>query len=103
MGNQSRRTVLAEKLAGHELVSAQEGVAAEAIHWGFGALTGAAYGALAEYYPRRTSKDGAGFGMALSSLTHETALPAMGLAADRRNRRRGSGPARWPRMWCMAW
>ena len=56
--------------------------AAEAIHWGFGALTGAAYGALVEYYPAATAKDGAGFGMALSSLTHETLLPAMGLAAE---------------------
>src|ERR1700720_4148537 len=64
--------VLAEKLAGHELVGTQKEVATEAIHWGFGALTGAAYGALAEYYPAATAKDGAGFGMALSSLTHGT-------------------------------
>ena len=74
--------VLGEKLAGHELVGTQKEVAVEAIHWGFGALTGAAYGALAEYYPAATAKDGAGFGMALSSLTHGTVLPAMGLAAE---------------------
>lgn len=73
--------VLAEKLAGHELTPAQEAAAAETIHWGFGALTGAAYGALAEFYPAATAKDGAGFGMALASLTHEGALPAMGLSA----------------------
>jgi putative membrane protein len=73
--------VLAEKAAGHELVATQKEVAAEAIHWGFGALTGAAYGALVEYYPAATAKDGATFGMALSSLTHGTVLPAMGLAA----------------------
>ena len=53
----------------------------ETIHWGFGALTGAAYGALAEFYPAATAKDGAGFGMALASLTHEGVLPAMGLSA----------------------
>jgi putative membrane protein len=69
-------------LAGHELVGTQKEVATEAIHWGFGALTGAAYGALAEYYPAATAKDGAGFGMALSSLTHGTVLPAMGLSAE---------------------
>ena len=74
--------VLAENFAGHELVGPQKEVATEAIHWGFGALTGAAYGALVEYYPAANAKDGAGFGMALSSLTHGTVLPAMGLAAE---------------------
>jgi putative membrane protein len=74
--------VLAEKVAGHELVGTQKEVAVESIHWGFGALTGAAYGALVEFYPAATAKDGAGFGMALSSLTHGTVLPAMGLAAE---------------------
>jgi putative membrane protein len=73
--------VLAEKVAGHELARTQKEVATEAIHWGFGALTGAAYGALVEYYPAATAKDGAGFGMALSSLTHGSMLPAMGLGA----------------------
>jgi putative membrane protein len=73
--------MLAERVAGHELVGPQKEVATEAIHWGFGALTGAAYGAVAEFYPAATAKDGAGFGMALSSLTHGTMLPAMGLAA----------------------
>jgi putative membrane protein len=34
-----------------------------------------------EYYPAATVRDGAGFGMALSSLTQGTVLPAMGLAA----------------------
>jgi len=74
--------VLAEKLAGHELTGMEKTVAVEAIHWGFGALTGAAYGALAEYYPAATAKEGASFGLALATLTHETALPAMGLSAE---------------------
>src|ERR1700744_1880913 len=73
---------LAERIAGHELVGTQKEVATETIHWGFGALTGAAYGALVEYYPAANAKDGAGFGMALSSLTHGTALPAMGLSPE---------------------
>ncbi len=73
--------VLAEKIAGHPLRGTEKKVAVEAIHWGFGALTGVAYGALAEYYPAATAKDGASFGLALAALTHETALPAMGLAA----------------------
>jgi putative membrane protein len=74
--------VLAEKVAGHELAGKQKEVATETIHWGFGALTGAAYGALVEFYPAANAKDGAGFGMALSSLTHGTVLPAMGLSAE---------------------
>jgi putative membrane protein len=73
--------VLAEKIAGHELAVMQKTAAAESIHWGFGALAGAAYGGVVEYFPAATSKDGAAFGMALSSLTHGTALPAMGLSA----------------------
>lgn len=74
--------VLAEKIAGHPLHGTEKTMAVEAIHWGFGALTGAAYGALAEYYPAATAKDGASFGLALATLTHETALPALGLAAE---------------------
>ncbi|NYF90868.1 DUF1440 domain-containing protein [Tunturiibacter empetritectus] len=74
--------VLAEKIAGHRLEGAKKLAAMETIHWSFGALTGAAYGALAEYYPQATAKDGAGFGMALTSLTHGTALPALGLSAE---------------------
>ncbi len=77
--------VLAERISGefgHHLSSGEKTVATEAIHWGFGALTGAAYGALAEYFPAATAKEGASFGLALATLTHETALPAMGLAAE---------------------
>jgi putative membrane protein len=81
-GEREPPTLLAERVAGHELTAPQKEIAIETIHWGFGALTGAAYGALAEYYPAATAKDGAGFGMALSSLTHGTVLPAMGSSAE---------------------
>jgi putative membrane protein len=60
----------------------QSYAAAETLHWGFGAAVGAAYGGLAEYFPAATDKDGASFGIALATLTHEAALPAMGLAAS---------------------
>jgi putative membrane protein len=71
---------LAEKIAGHHLNRETRESAGQAIHWGFGAAVGAAYGALAEYYPAVTSKEGATFGLTLMSLTHETSLPAMELA-----------------------
>lgn len=74
--------VLAEKLAGHTLSTTQKVVAAESIHWAFGALAGAAYGGLAEYFPAATQKEGASFGLALATLAHENALPAFGLSAD---------------------
>lgn len=74
--------VLAEKLAGHELDAETRAVASKTIHWSLGALAGAAYGALAEYYPAATAKEGASFGLALVTLTHENALPAIGLSAE---------------------
>ena len=85
--------VLAEKIAGHELTGTSKTVAAESIHWVFGATAGAAYGALAEFYPIATGREGANFGMTLMALTHEGALPAMGLSAepaDQTNREKSS-------------
>jgi putative membrane protein len=73
--------VAAERVAGDPLDADTRAIAAEGIHWGFGAAVGAAYGALAEYYPAATAKEGASFGMAVEALTHETALPALGLSA----------------------
>lgn len=75
----------ADKLGAHNLPQEQKEIASEAIHWGFGALTGAAYGALAEFYPAAAGKDGVNFGMTLMALTHEGALPAMGLSAEPAN------------------
>ena len=72
--------VLAEKTAGHQLAPVPKAVASESIHWVFGATVGVAYGALAEFYPAATSRDGISFGMTLMALTHESALPAMGIA-----------------------
>lgn len=74
--------VLAERVAGHSLSSSGKAVAAETIHWGFGALAGTAYGVLAEFYPAATAKEGASFGLTLAALTHESALPALGLSAE---------------------
>ena len=73
--------LLTERIAGHPLDHTTELVASEGIHWGFGAAAGAFYGALAEFYPAVTSKEGANFGLVLMALTHQGALPAMGLSA----------------------
>jgi putative membrane protein len=85
--------VLAEKVAGHPLSPVAKTVAAESIHWTFGAAAGAAYGVLAEFYPAATAREGANFGMTLMALTHEGALPVLGLAAqpaDQTNREKSS-------------
>ena len=69
-------------ITGHELSPTTEAIVEDGIHWGFGAAVGAAYGALAEFYPAATAKEGATFGMALEGLTHEKALPVFGLSAE---------------------
>ena len=70
---------LAEKIAGHHLDRKTKTAAGRALHWGFGAAVGAAYGAVVEYYPAATDRQGATFGLTLMTLTHEKSLPAMEL------------------------
>ena len=74
--------VLAEKLGQPKLETPTKKAVEEGIHWGFGALAGAAYGVIAELYPQVTAKGGATFGLALMTVTHEGALPALGLAVE---------------------
>lgn len=73
--------LLDRKIVGHELSVRQKRIAQKALHWGFGATAGTAYGALAEYYPAATSKQGASFGMALVAITHDSTLPILGHVA----------------------
>jgi putative membrane protein len=65
---------------GQALAPATQAAAADGIRWGFGAAAGAAYGAVVEYFPAATAKDGAGFGIALGALTRQTALTSFGLS-----------------------
>lgn len=74
--------VAVEKLGGDRLPSTNKKVETEALHWGFGALAGAAYGVIAEVYPQVTAKNGITFGMTLMAFAHEGALPALGLSAE---------------------
>lgn len=73
--------VAARKLGASDLPTVEKKAASESIHWGFGALAGAAYGVAAELYPAVTAKNGVTFGMALMAFAHEGALPALGLSA----------------------
>lgn len=73
--------VLAERVAGHPLPPTQQQAAMHSIHWGFGAVAGAIYGAAIEMEPSVGAWKGAAFGLTLNKLTHESLLPRMGLAA----------------------
>jgi putative membrane protein len=64
-----------------EMSYPQEPVAADAIHWSFGGLAGATYGVLVELSPATAAWRGAAFGLAVNRLTHEGALPLVGLSA----------------------
>ena len=77
--------VLARKLGAGTLPTKEKKIASESIHWGFGALAGAAYGVAAELYPQVTAKNGITFGLALMGMAHEGALPALGLGASPEN------------------
>ncbi|QMV19302.1 DUF1440 domain-containing protein [Granulicella sp. 5B5] len=74
--------VLAEKLVGHELAPASRRSAGKAVTWGIGAAAGATYGAIAEYFPEATHREGASFGLALMALTHENVLSVRGAASE---------------------
>lgn len=77
--------VAAVKLGAPIVPSTEKKVASEGLHWGFGALAGAAYGVMAEFYPQITARNGVTFGMTLMAFTHEGALPALGLSAEVKN------------------
>src|ERR1700679_1132821 len=77
--------VLVNRMAGRSLSETEEVVSVQAIHWGFGALAGGVYGALAEYQPIVTRRLGASFGLTLCGITHVSALPMMGLTESPEN------------------
>ena len=75
--------VLAEQGAGQPLPPARKQAAMQSIHWGFGAVAGAVYGALVEFEPTLGAWRGAAFGLTLNKITHQTVLPRMGLASPK--------------------
>ena len=77
--------VLLNRMSAAPLSEETEEASVRAIHWGFGALAGGVYGALAEYQPVVTSKLGATFGLTLCGITHAATLPMMGLTESPEN------------------
>lgn len=81
-GEREPTDIAVEKLGGDKRPTTSKKVETEAVHWGFGALAGAAYGVIAEVYPAVTAKNGINFGMTLMAFAHEGALPALGLSSE---------------------
>jgi putative membrane protein len=56
---------------GRVLTAGEELAAGDSVHWGIGAVAGAAYGGVAEYFPAATAKDGASFGLTLATVSQK--------------------------------
>lgn len=78
-GQEAPPAVLAEKLAGHPLNKSSKTIATQTFHWTTGSLVGAVYGSVAEVAPGVTAGYGVVFGIVVLLLTHESALPLLGL------------------------
>ncbi|HLJ49270.1 MAG TPA: DUF1440 domain-containing protein [Bryobacteraceae bacterium] len=67
-----------------ELSEDQKKWAGPAVHYGFGTLVGAAYGALAEAVPKAGVGRGTGYGSAVWLAADELVLPRLGLTGPAR-------------------
>ena len=68
------------RLAGVHLTEENKALAGNVVHYAFGALVGAVYGAVAEIVPRATAAAGLPFGVAVWLGAHVIAVPALDLA-----------------------
>jgi putative membrane protein len=73
-------SAISENLFHHDLTQREKEIAGPALHYGFGVLTGALYGALAELSPAVTWGAGLPFGTAVWLGADEVAVPAFRLA-----------------------
>jgi putative membrane protein len=87
--------LMAENLMGRPLSDGEKRIAAGGIHWTFGAVAGAVYGAAVELEPKAAAWQGAAFGLALNKLTHDSLLPKMGLAEPTIRQRTQERQSEW--------
>lgn len=78
---------ISEKALHRRLPDRQKNAAGELVHYAFGTLNGAAYGALAELSPRVRAGGGALFGAVLFAAADEALVPMLGWSR---------GPWRYP-------
>jgi uncharacterized membrane protein YagU involved in acid resistance len=72
--------LITEKVSGRKIPSEYKPIAGEAVHYGMGATSAAAYGVLAEVAPIVTLGEGFAFGTGVWLLADEVAVPAAGLS-----------------------
>jgi putative membrane protein len=70
---------ISRKLFDHDLTPGEKKVAGPAVHYGYGALVGGIYGAVAEVWPGISAGLGIPYAFALFVLGDETAVPALHL------------------------
>ena len=73
-------SAISETVFDRELTEREKEKAGAAVHYGFGATTGAMYGALAEVAPGVTACNGLLFGAAVWVVADEAVVPALGLS-----------------------
>jgi len=72
--------LITEKFAGRRLRASEKEKAGALLHYGFGTLVGALYGATAEYVPQTKVGWGVPYGAAVFVGADEIAVPAFGLS-----------------------
>ncbi len=78
-GEEPPPVALVERVAGRPLNASEREASLHAIHWTFGAVAGAVYGALVEMRPQAKAWGGVAFGLTVNKLTHRSLLPKMGI------------------------
>jgi putative membrane protein len=73
---------ISEALFGHRLSREEKRIAGPAVHYAFGAIMGALYGATVETTPAARTGFGAGFGAVVFVGADEIGVPAMGLSPN---------------------
>jgi uncharacterized membrane protein YagU involved in acid resistance len=71
---------VSQKVFQHRLTPREKKIAEPVVHYGFGASTGALYGAAAELAPQITIGRGMAYGAAVWLFGDEIAVPALGLS-----------------------
>ncbi len=82
-----KAAVAVSEKVGHRLTRREKEIAEPVVHYGFGASTGAFYGAAAEIAPPITMGRGMAYGAAVWLFGDEIAVPALGLS---------KGPTEYP-------
>ncbi len=76
---------ISETVFEHKLTDSEKAWAGPAVHYGFGTITGAVYGVLAETVPAVTAGRGTAYGSLVWLLGDEVAVPAFRLSAPATN------------------